>query len=159
MNFWTDIMPGIQAAQYMLTAANDDMSRLPESVRIFLLVNGAQGVVDNGGYKYFFGQDWPGTPSYEDFAEAYEAIGCVHQAAELRRVAGTFPFSEPHLRKDERRAFIDARYDESTRCVAEWGDDLCGDQEVWERLAVHYAMHRKDFPAPPPPRKPWWRFW
>jgi hypothetical protein len=51
------------------------MSRLPQNVRIFLLVNGAQGIIDNGGYKYFFGQDWPGTPPYDDFANAYEAIG------------------------------------------------------------------------------------
>jgi hypothetical protein len=158
MDFWSDIMPGTLAAQEMLTSVGDDMTRLPESVRVFLLVNGAQGVVDNGGYKYFFGQDWPGTPPYEDFARAYETIGCIPQAADLRRVAGTFPFSEPHLHKDERSAFIEARYDESTYCVPEWGDALCGDKEVWERLATYYARHRDDFPAPRR-RKPWWRFW
>jgi hypothetical protein len=77
MDFWTDIWPATLAAQQMLTSVGDDMSRLPESVRIFLLVNGAQGVIDNGGYNCFFGQDWPGNPPYGDFADAYEAIGCM----------------------------------------------------------------------------------
>jgi hypothetical protein len=158
MDFWTDIWPATLAAQQMLTSVGDDMSRLPESVRIFLLVNGAQGVIDNGGYKYLFGQDWPGNPPYENFAVAYEAIGCIRQAADLRRVAASFPFSEPHLHKDERKAFIDARYDKSTYCVPEWGDALCGDKEVWEKLATFYFMCRKDFPAFRP-SKPWWKFW
>ena len=95
MDFWTDIWPATLSAQQMLTGVGDDMSRLPESVRIFLLVNGAQGVIDNGGYNYFFEEDWPGSPPYEDFVDAYEAIGCIRQAADLRRVVATFPFSEP----------------------------------------------------------------
>ena len=82
MDFWTDIWPATLSAQQMLTSVDDDMSRLPESVRIFLLVNGAQGVIDNGGYNYFFEADWPGTPPYEVFADAYEAIGCIRQAAD-----------------------------------------------------------------------------
>ena len=142
----------------MLTSVDDDMSRLPESVRIFLLVDGAQGVIDNGGYRYFFEADWPGNPPYEDFADAYEAIGCIRQAADLRRVVATFPFSEPHLHKDERNAFIEVRYDKHTYCVPEWGNTLCGDKEVYEKLAMHIAIHRKDFPAFRPP-KPWWKFW
>ena len=158
MDFWTDIWPATLSAQQMLTSVGDDMSRLSESVRIFLLVNGAQGVIDNGGYNYFFEEDWPGNPPYEDFADAYEAIGCIRQAADLRRVAASFPFSEPHLHKDERRAFIEARYDKSTYCVPEWGNTLCGDKEVFEKLAMHVAMHRKDFPAFRP-HKPWWKFW
>lgn len=158
MDFWTDIMPGILSAEQMLTSVGDDMSRLPDSVRTFLLVNGAQGVIDNGGYKYFFGEDFLGTPPYDDFVDAYEAIGCIRQAADLRRVAASFPLPEPHLHKDQRTEFIDARYDESSYCVPEWGDALCGDKEVWERLAAFYAMRRKDFPAFRPP-KPWWKFW
>jgi hypothetical protein len=158
MDYWTDILPASLSAQQMLTSVSDDMGRLPDSVRIFLLVHGAQGVIDNGGYKYFFEADWPGNPPYEHFSEAYEAIGCISQAADLRRVAGTFPFQDAHLRKDERKAFIDARYDEKTHCVPEWGDALCGDTEVFEKLALHIALHRKDFPPFQPP-KPWWKFW
>jgi len=94
-----------------------------------------------------FEQDWPGTPLYNDFADAYEAIGSIRQAANLRRVAASFPFSEPHLHKEKREAFIDARYDKSTYCVPEWGNALCGDKEVWERLAAFYARCKKDFPV------------
>ena len=53
MDFWTDIWPALLGAEQMLTSVGDDMSRLPQNVRIFLFVNGAQGVIDNGGHRYF----------------------------------------------------------------------------------------------------------
>lgn len=56
MDFWTDIWPATLSAEQMLTSVGDDMSQLPQNVRIFLLVNGAQGVIDNGGYKFFLGK-------------------------------------------------------------------------------------------------------
>jgi len=145
MDFWTDIMPAVEAAENKLAAVDEDMSRLPEAVQVFLLVNGAQGVIDNGGYSFFFGQDWPDNPAYEDFVRAYETVGCVEQAADLRRVAATFPFPDPHLHLEKRRAFIDARYDKSAFCVPEWGNSLCGDKEVWERLARYYELHEEEF--------------
>jgi hypothetical protein len=97
MDFWTDIYPAIRAAEAMLSSVDGDLNRLPEAVQIFLLINGAQGVIDNGGYIYFFEEDWPNTPPYDDFISAYEAIGCSQQADDLRRVVATFPFDNPHL--------------------------------------------------------------
>ena len=145
MDFWTDIYPAIEAAEAMLSSVDDDMSRLPEAVQIFLSVNGAQGVIDNGGYVYFFEEDWPNTPPYAVFILAYEAIGCDQQAADLRRVVSTFPFENPHLHKEQRQAFMNARYDKSKRCIPEWGEALCGDTDVWEKLARYYEMHEGDF--------------
>jgi hypothetical protein len=145
MKFWTDIYPAIEAAEAMLLSVDDDTSRLPQVVQVFLLVNNAQGVIDNGGYIYFFEADWDDKPPYDVFVTAYEAIGCDQQAADLRRVVSTFPFENPHLHREQRQAFIDARYDESKRCVPEWGEALCGDREVWEKLARYYELHEDAF--------------
>jgi len=134
----------------MLQAASGDMTHLPEPVRIFLLVNGAQGVIDNGGYKYFFGADWPDNPPYEEFISAYEAIGCKSQAVDLRRVLATFPFAKPELHKDQRKAFIDENYDSEAYSVRGWGDALCGDKEVWRKLANYYEAHKAVFDSSVP---------
>jgi hypothetical protein len=145
MDFWTEIMPAVEAAEGKLASVGDDASLLPESVRVFLVVNGAQGVIDNGGYAFFFGQDWPNTPPYEDFISAYEAIGCSQQAADLRRVVATFPFSDPQLHREKRRAYIDQHYDADAYAVRGWGNALCGDKEVWEKLAKYHERHEDDF--------------
>jgi hypothetical protein len=145
MDYITDILPAVYAAEDRLEAAGGDMSRLPEPLQVVLLIDGAQGVIDNGGYVYFFEEDWPNIPSYDDFISAYEAIGCEQQAVDLRRVVATFPFENPHLHKEQRQAFMDARYDKSEFCIPEWGNALCGDTDVWEKLARYYEMHEDDF--------------
>src|SRR5438093_6536277 len=101
-------------SEELLESADGDLTRLPEAVRVFMLVNGAQGTIDNGGYKYFFRADWPGQPTYDHFISAYETIGCKKQAAELRRVVATFPFPDPHLHEERRRAYIDENFDEDS---------------------------------------------
>ena len=145
MDYFEDVYPFADAAEDKLAEVDDDMSRLHESVRIFLLVHGAQGVIDNGGYRYFFEADWPNTPPYEVFASAYEMIGCAKQAADLRRIVTTFPFADPHLHSKKRQAFIDTRYDKKKFCVPEWGNALCGDEDVWKKLAKYGKKHKKDF--------------
>jgi len=146
MDFWADIYPAVEAAEAMLSSVDDDMSQLPEAVQVFLLVNGAQGTIDNGGFVFFFGNDWPGTPSYEDFISAYETIGCIEQAAALRRIVASFPFAEPHLHRKKRQEFIDARYEKSAFGIPEWNRDLLGfGQEVWEKLAKYYETYQDEF--------------
>jgi hypothetical protein len=127
MDFWTEIYPAVEAAEAMLSSVDDDMSQLPEVVQVFLLVNGAQGAIDNGGFVFFFENDWPGTPTYEAFIAA------------LRRIVATFPFLEPHLHRKKRQEFIDARYDKSAFGVPEWNRDLLRfGKEVWEKLTKYY---------------------
>jgi len=129
----------------MLTLAGDDISRLPPAVRTYLVIVSAQGVIDNGGYRYFFGSDWPEQPPYEEFVSAYRTIGCLSQAADLARVAASFPFPDPHCYEQARREFMDQRFDEDTCEVRGWGDALCGDDEVWQRLAEFHVRHAEDF--------------
>lgn len=134
-------------AQQMLAAVDEDLARLPKAVQVFMKVNSAQGVIDNGGFRYFFESDWPGNPPYEDFASAYETIGCWKQAEELRRVVATFPFPDPQLHEAKRREYIEANYDPEEMHVRGWGDELCGDDEVWKKLAAYYDWNKPHFQA------------
>lgn len=145
MDYWTDIFPAIDAAEEKLAEAGDRMDRLPKAVRVLLLVHGAQSALDNGGYANFFGSDWPDKPPYTDFVSAYTAIGCRKQAADMRRVIKTFPFPDAHLQKKKREAYIKKNYDKRAFAVRGWGDALCGDEEVWEKLAAYFEKHVRDF--------------
>ncbi len=142
----TDILSaGFDKAERLLKKARGNMDSIPTSAANLLIIFSAQGVIDNGGYRYFFESDWPKQPPYSRFIEAYSAIGCEKQAADLARVVSTFPFDEPHLNAEKRNQFMDANYDEDECIVNGWGDMLCGDEEVWSKLEAYYLKNKKDF--------------
>jgi hypothetical protein len=137
----TDIIyRAFEKAELLAGGRLDDISVLPLELQVIVRIVSAQGVIDNGGYKYFFGADWDRQP-YEQFAEAYEAIGCVQAAADLRRVVSTFPFSEPHRRRESRREYMRLHWDEDSCCVRGWCDALCGDATVWSNLTEYCREH------------------
>ena len=139
------ISDGFKKAVKKLDKAKDNIDLLPQSVTTFLFVHSAQGVIDNGSYEYFFGSDWPKKPPYSRFVEAYSAIGCKNQAKELARVVSTFPFDNPHLKESSRKKYMKENYDDENYHVKGWGNKLCGDKEVWEKLEKYYLRNKKDF--------------
>lgn len=132
---------GFAKAQIELKKAGDDIFRLPDAIRIFLLVYSAQGVMDNGGYRYFFESNWPQNPPYSTFIEAYKAIGCISQAGELERIVSSFPFDNPHLKESDRNSYMDENYDEDKFEIKGWGHKLCGDAEIWDQLKKYYVSN------------------
>lgn len=139
------ISEAFHKARRLLELNNDELSGLPRPVVTFLLVHGAQGVIDNGGYRYFFGSDWPNNPPYSQFIEAYKTIGCDSQAKELERVVATFPFKNPHLYEEWRQKYMAENHDPEEHGVKGWGDNLCGDEVVWTKLEEYYLKNRKNF--------------
>ncbi|ESS67838.1 hypothetical protein MGMO_156c00060 [Methyloglobulus morosus KoM1] len=135
----------LDKASNLLKQNENDISKLSEPVATFLIVHGAQGIIDNGSYEYFFGCDWPGKPNYEVFVDAYKRIGCTDQANEFQRVVNTFPFSEPHLHLSLRKDYIATHYNEDNYEVGEWRNDLCGDESVWEKLEEYISLHSEYF--------------
>lgn len=129
----------------MLEAQGGKLLALPRPVATLLRVYAAQGVLDNGGYAYFFESDWPANPPYSDFVDSYAAIDCHEQARDLARVAASFDFCEPHLHEERRNRYIEERFDEETYEVLGWGDALCGDDEVWTKLEAYVARHSAAF--------------
>ena len=141
------ISKAFNKAKILADASNDedDLRLLPESVQTFVLVYAAQGVIDNGGYFSFFDSDWPNSPPYSDFIDAYAKIGCKAQSKDFKRVVSSFPFTDPHLKPDERQKYMDDNYDEDNFEIKGWGDMLCGDEEVWQKLATYYKLNEREF--------------
>lgn len=139
------ISKAFKQALKLLQAEDDKMENLPFEVATFLRVHGAQGVIDNGGYRYFFEMDWDENPSYFEVVNAYQIIGCLAQAKEFKRVVSTFPFDNPHLHCKRRNQFMDDHWNEDKYCIEIWGDGLCGDEEVWQNLEEYYIQHQDKF--------------
>jgi hypothetical protein len=85
---------------------NDSIFTLPWASQIVTVVVALQGVTDNGGFIYFFENDWPGNPPYSVFAEAFLAIGAEETADCIVVAASQFPFNEPHLHCKERKEYL-----------------------------------------------------
>ncbi len=128
-----------------LKIVGDNIDLLPRSVGTFLMVHSAQGVIDNGGYCYFFEANWSNDLPYSKFVSAYFEIGCEEQSKDFARVVSTFPFEDPHINSVARNNFMDENYDEDENEVKGWGDALCGDEEVWSKLEAYYLNNKEDF--------------
>lgn len=140
-----NIDKALKLAKIKVKKAGGNLNNVQRSVATFTMVYSAQGVIDNGGYRYFFESDWPNNPPYAKFVEAYSAIGCKKQSHDIDRVASTFPFENPHLNKRKRVKFIETNYDEDEFEVKGWGEKLCGDKQVWEKLESYYLENINDF--------------
>jgi hypothetical protein len=118
-----------------LDKVDDDPTKLAEPYKTFVLVYNAQGVIDNGGFKYFFENDWPTKTPYSEFADAYHRIGRIEAASALRSAAASFGMERPEFDCDARREYMNKHYDAGKFGVKGWNDCVCGDEQVWTDLA------------------------
>ena len=135
MTYDTFLDGAFHAACTHLERLNDELSRLPEPHRTVAAICQAQGVIDNGGLRYFFENDWPNNPPYSEFADAYERIGCIDAAVAIREASATFGVPDPERRIDVRRDYIEQNCDSKTGEIDGWNDCICGDDPVYSRLA------------------------
>ncbi len=125
--------------------------KLPEHLFTVWAVSAVQDTTNNGGFQYFFENDWPGCPSYQVFIDALERIGASECADLLKTAEGAFPFREPHLDLERRREFL-----ESSRSTPDEYDSLidrCGQRmmdlsdELEELMSKYILLHISSFPA------------
>ena len=112
------------------TAVGEDLSKTSERDRTIVAVYGAQGVIDNGGLKYSCENNWPGTPAYRVFVDAYRRVGAGPVADVLERAVARFPFPNPHAQQELRLEFM-ASLDDSDPF---FGEAACDRSDVWGRL-------------------------
>jgi hypothetical protein len=122
---------------------------LPWVSQVVTVFLGSQGYIDNGGFIYFFEGDYPGTPPYSVFADAYRAIGADESADCIESAVSLFPFSEPHLHGDARRDYlrdhcmIDGRSDNSSALV-KLGDRVIDNSATNYTLLAKYIREHLD---------------
>ncbi len=70
------------------TGFNSQTSPWEQKVVMFVL--NAQGVIDNGGFEYFFESPFEGNPSLDEFAKAFKEIGSSECAATMEKALTIF---------------------------------------------------------------------
>jgi hypothetical protein len=122
---------------------------LPPALRTVIYIHSAQGTIDNGGLQYFFEADFPNTPPYARFIEAYHVIGAEKEAELLAKAVALFPFANPHKFVDRRNEFLDSFKDEEGDTVKSPFDPLtkklCGNKNVWACLEKFVTEHADSF--------------
>ena len=119
-----------------LESVDSDPLRLPEPWKTIVLVYSAQGVIDNGGFTYFFENDWPNKTPYEEFASAYDRIGKHGAATAIRDAVTVMGLVNAETQIDERREYIEKNGNEHDPTVAGWDDDaIVGDETIMTSLA------------------------
>ena len=122
----------IDHAYAQLESAGGDPLQLPDPARTVVLVSTAQALIENGGFEYFFENDFPGTPDYAVFVAAYRRIGASEAASHLEAAVTLFGFDAPHLHREQRLAFLE-ELDADDEFIRR-GDAVCIDKRIWEAL-------------------------
>jgi hypothetical protein len=116
-----------------------DLRALPVPQQTVAVIYAAQGVIDNGGFKYFFEADWPNNPPYSMFIDAYRRIGAVGAAECFERAIAMFPLPDPHMNRELRNLFMDDLPEKHE--FFELGFKVCGDQAIWDKLADYVVAN------------------
>jgi hypothetical protein len=122
---------------------------LPWVAQVVTVFLGADMYIGNGGFIYFFEGDYPGNPPYSVFADAYHAIGADESAECIEAAASLFPFPEPHLHGDARRAYLRDRCmadgrEISSAPLVKLGDRVMDNMEADYSLLAQYIRKHLD---------------
>ena len=120
-----------------LEHVNGDISKLSIPLQTIVVVYTAQGIIDNGGFQYFFESDFPNNPDYKLFSESYKRIGAKSAAENIDKAVALFGFENPHLNADKRQQYLETLDDEAL--FSKLGYAICGDESIWEKLNM-YAL-------------------
>ncbi|TWU05339.1 DMP19 family protein [Allorhodopirellula heiligendammensis] len=142
----------LDAARQKLKAVGNDVGQLLEPYRTLILVESAQGVIDNGGLIYFFEMDWPGCPPYRIFSDAYRRIGLDEAAEDIDNAAKSFGFEFPERFRERRQEFMDKQFgteDDDGEEIdglweVQWTDRICGNDSVWQSLSLWASKNGAD---------------
>ncbi len=121
-----------------LEAAGGDPERLGEPSRTIVVITACQGVIDNGGLRFFFENDWPGLPPYRSIADTYRRIGATGTAEAVEAATGLFPFPQPETDCERRRAAL------AGPVGAEIDALTPSDDDIWMLLAQHLRTVRRE---------------
>ncbi len=134
-----------RVVQTRLDAVCGDPMKLPIPIRTVALVATAQGIIDNGGFRYFFGGNFPNTPPYSIFFDAYRRIGADEAGEQIKKAVSMFPMNRPHRHQEKRKEYMDS-IDENSDFFKIEGF-ICGNKNVWDLLYKYIDKHFGYFTA------------
>ena len=125
-----------------LDDVDGDPMRLPPEVQPIAILYTVQAIVDNGGFRYLFENDYE--QPYSVFASAYRQIGAPDAAEKLERAVARFPFENPHAHREARIEFMDSLEESDELFIL--GDEVCGDERIWQLMEDYVRNRPESFP-------------
>ncbi|MGI8978860.1 MAG: DMP19 family protein [Pirellulaceae bacterium] len=116
-----------------------DPDKLPPPFQAIVRVVAAQGVIDNGGFQFFFESDWPDQPPYTVFIDAYREIGADDEAELLADAVRMFPFADPHKFLRRRNEFLNRFQGQDDSPFWTYDHAFCESSNEVERLLERYV--------------------
>ena len=110
---------------------------LPEQTLV--LIVRVQGIIDKGGFRLLFENNFPFCPPYSFFSAAYRRIGAIDAAICIDRAAFLFPFERPQEFKEMRNSFVDSL--EDSHQIFELGNQVSGDERIWSKLEDYVRLN------------------
>ena len=120
-----------------------DPLKLPVVLQPVALLYTLQAMIDNGGFRYIFESDFPFSPPYSAFSDAYRKIGAMDAADRLDQTVALFPFANPETNEQGRNEYMES-LDESDEFF-QLGDAVCGDERVWQLMEEYVRNQPKAF--------------
>ena len=128
-----------------LNAAGGNLDGISVPLQTLLIVESAQGIIDSGGLEYFFEADFPNTPPYSWFVDAYRRIGADEAADCIEAASLLFPFDEPQCFAPLRELWLEKFSADPHGEFRRLSNRICGDGAVWEMLANYVNRHPSAF--------------
>ncbi|MFP8833389.1 DUF4375 domain-containing protein [Hydrogenophaga sp. XSHU_21] len=122
-----------------------DVFKLPEQLQTVVVIETAQGIIDNGGLEYFFESDFPRNPPYAFFVDVYRRIGAEGVAHCIETASRMFPFPDAHLHEGKRQVWLDGVKHDKTHEFVGLSRRACGDESVFRKLADYVEKNRHAF--------------
>jgi hypothetical protein len=118
--------------------AQKNFLALPPLVRPVITTHSAQGVIDNGGFAYFFECDWPGIDDWNIFVQDFAAVGHHKAAVAIRAALELFPGGHSQSALKERRSYIFGTLGGTDGKLGDLDGPICGKSAVLKRLLEGY---------------------
>jgi hypothetical protein len=82
----------------------NEAANFPELERVVVIVWAATGIIENGGFGYYFSSILPGDLNYKHTIESFNAIGSTKAEKAINKAFQLFPGGRPPYDKSERMA-------------------------------------------------------
>ncbi len=127
--------------------AEKDINLVPEPDKTLMVIYSAHGIIGNGGFRYFFENDFPGIENYNIIIKSYNNLNLNKHAEAIEKVLSLFPQGQPHKCLDERNKFMAKYFDDESKKyspLVDWAEDIFFEDHsaVYDK-AVSYYVERK----------------
>lgn len=126
------------AAKYayqQLDKVGGDLTKVEPPLQTVAIIYTVQGMFDNGGFRYIFENDFPFSPPYSLFSDAYRRIGAI-EAADLLDKAVAISRSKPPSCFKTNATNLWIAWTNPTKC-SNWGMRSAAMQEfglLWKNM-------------------------